>query len=207
MGRRKKKAAGDKDGGVAEPASAAAPKPRRARNSDHLKNKKLHGLEFGLTQRNNILIDCWAADRVPREVIIACFENAGIYPPEASANLLSPKKPSRNSRRIEKVQAVQELSRISNDISLTTDEKLLQSSQLLEDIMELDKYEQTSAESLCPLKRKKKKNKSASRKGKKGTKVHAVPAGRTRQAQLQAAEAAAAAAAAAIIPKVLTNST
>ena len=134
MGRRKQKGAGDKVGGVAKPASAAASKPRRARTLDHLKNKKLHGLEFGLTQRNNILIDCWAADRVPREVIIACFENAGIYPPEASANLLSPKKPTRNSRRIEKVQAAQELSRISNDTSLTTDEKLVQSSQILEDI-------------------------------------------------------------------------
>ena len=166
MGRNKKRAAGDKVGGVAKPASAAAPKPPRARNLDYLKNKKLHGLEFGLTQRNNILIDCWAADRVPREVIIACFENAGIYPPEASAKLLSPKTPTRNSRRVEKMQATQELSRIANDVSLSTDDKLVQSSKILEDVMELEKYEQVSAESLCPPKRKpkQKKKKAKTRK-------------------------------------------
>ena len=132
MGKSKKKGAGDKAGGVAKPASAAAAKPRRARNFDHLKNKKLHGLEFGLTQRNNILIDCWAADRVPREVIIDCFEKAGIYPPEASANLLSPQQATRSSRRVGKVQAARDLARIANDTSLSTDQKLVQSSEIAE---------------------------------------------------------------------------
>jgi hypothetical protein len=128
---------------------------------DHLKNKKLHGLEFGLTQRNNILLDCYAADRVSREVILACFENAGIYPPEASASLLDPQKSTRSSRRISKVEAGKELKRITNDSNLSTDERIILCSQVCEEVMELSKYEQASAEDLCNRKREKKKKKKS----------------------------------------------
>ena len=69
-------AAGRKSG-KARKSAAVSSKPARSRSLEHLKNKKLHVLEFGLTQRNNILIDCWAAYRVPREVIIECFEKGG----------------------------------------------------------------------------------------------------------------------------------
>ena len=115
-------AAGGKQGKKLKKAApaAASNNPAGARNLDHLKNKKLHGLEFGLTQRNNILLDCYAADRVPREVILACFENAGIYPPEASVSLIDPQKSTRSSRRISKVEAGQELKRITNDPNLST---------------------------------------------------------------------------------------
>jgi hypothetical protein len=154
MGKRKTKV-----GGVAKPASAvAAANPPRARNFDHLKNKKLHGLEFGLTQRNNILIDCWAADRVPQSVIIECFEKAGIYPPGASAALVSDEASNRNSRRIQKMEAGKELQRIATDMTLSTDQRITQCSEVLEDIMELSKYEQLSPEKLCPQKRKKKRS-------------------------------------------------
>ena len=135
--------------------SGKEPAAPRARNLDHLKNKKLHGLEFGLTQRNNILIDCWAADRVSQEVIMDCFKKAGIYPPGASAALVPEQARTRNSRRIEKVEAGKELQRIANDMTLTTDQRITQCSEVLEDIMELSKYEQLSPEKLCPLKRKK----------------------------------------------------
>jgi hypothetical protein len=161
MGRRQKKAAGGKVGGVAKPASAAAAKPPRARNFDHLKNKKLHGLQFGLTQRNNILIDCWAADRVPPGVIMECFEKAGIYPPGASAALVDDAS-NRHSRRIQKVEASKELQRIANDKTLSTDQIITQSSVVLEDIMELSKYEQLPPEMLCPRKRQKKRHKQGS---------------------------------------------
>lgn len=140
---------------VKVPKSAAvSSKPARTRSLEHLKNAKMHGLEFGLTQRNNILIDCWAADRVPREVIIECFEKAGIYPPGASAALVSRGASSRNSRRIEKMEAGRELQRIANDMTLSTDQRIIQSSKVLEDVLELPKYEQIPAEQLCPQKRK-----------------------------------------------------
>lgn len=146
---------------VKVPKSAAvSSKPARTRSLEHLKNKKLHGLEFGLTQRNNILIDCWAADRVPREVIIECFEKAGIYPPGASAALVSRGASSRNSRRIEKMEAGRELQRIANDLTLSTDQRIIQSSKVLEDVLELPKYEQIPAEQLCPQKRKRRRAKS-----------------------------------------------
>jgi hypothetical protein len=140
--------------------SGKEPAAPRARNLDHLKNKKLHGLEFGLTQRNNILIDCWAADRVSQEVIMDCFEKAGIYPPGASAALVPEQSRTRNSRRIEKVEAGKELQRIANDMTLTTDQRITQCSEVLEDIMEISRYEQLSPEKLCPLKRKKCKRSS-----------------------------------------------
>ena len=160
---RKKTAGGKKGKKVKQTAPAvASSKPARARNLDHLRNKRMHGLEFGLTQRNNLLIDCYAADRVPREVILACFEDAGIYPPEASATLVSKQQSTRTSRRIAKVDASKDLQRISNDPNLSTDQKIIQCSQVVENVMELAKYEQTSAEDLCPRKRKKKKKRKKS---------------------------------------------
>jgi hypothetical protein len=159
---RKKTARGKKGKKVKQTAPvAASSKPARARNLDHLKNKKLHGLEFGLTQRNNILMDCYAADRVPREVILDCFEKAGIYPPEASFSLLDKQSSTRSSRRISKVEAGKELKRIANDPILSTDEKLIQCSQVCEDVMELSKYEQASAEDLCFRTRGKNKKKKS----------------------------------------------
>ena len=156
-------AAGGKQGKKLKKAAiaAASKNPAGARKLDHLKNKKLHGLEFGLTQRNNILLDCYAADRVPREVILACFENAGIYPPEASTSLLDPQKPTRSSRRITKVEAGKELKRIANDSSLSTDQRIIECSKVCEEVMELSKYEQVSAEDLCNKKRGKKKKKKS----------------------------------------------
>ena len=162
MGR--KKAGDGKRGKPTAPATVSS-KPVRPRNLDHLKNKKMHGLEFGLTQRNNVLIDCYAADRVPREVILDCFEKAGIYPPEASASLVSQQQSSyRTSHRIAKVDAGKELQRIANDRSLSTDQIIIQCSQVVEDVMELSMYDQTPAEDLCPKKRdKKKKHKKVER--------------------------------------------
>ena len=132
-------AAGGKQGKKLKKAAiaAASKNPAGARRLDHLKNKKLHGLEFGLTQRNNILLDCYAADRVPREVILACFENAGIYPPEASVSLIDPQKSTRSSRRITKVEAGKELKRITNDSSLSTDQRIIECSKVCEEVMEL----------------------------------------------------------------------
>jgi hypothetical protein len=146
--------------GKVRKSAAVSSKPARSRSLEHLKNKKLHGLEFGLTQRNNILIDCWAADRVPREVIIECFEKAGIYPPGASAALVSRGTSSRSSRRVEKMEAGKELTRINNDMTLSTDQRIIQSSKVLENVLELLKYEQIPAEQLCPQKRKNKGRKA-----------------------------------------------
>jgi hypothetical protein len=91
---------------------------------------------------------------VPREVIIECFEKAGIYPPGASAALVSRGAASRNSRRIEKMDAAKALQQIANDMTLSTDQKIIKSSEVLENILELPKYEQIPAEQLCPQKRK-----------------------------------------------------
>ena len=139
----KKKVAGVKSGKNSKRAvpAASAAAPSIPDTPAHLKNKKLHGLEFGLTQRNNILIDCWAVDRVPREVIIACFENAGIYPPEASGRSLKTdaSQPTRSSRRINKQQAVQDIQALVSDNSLNNDQKLVQCSLALEGIMDLAK--------------------------------------------------------------------
>jgi len=104
-------------------AATASSALARTRNFDHLKNKKLHGLEFGLTQRNNILIDCYAADRVSRDVILECFEKAGIYPPGASAALLPKAKATRSSRRITKVDASKEMQRIANSMDISVDDR------------------------------------------------------------------------------------
>ena len=160
----KKKVAGGKTSKRSASAAAdtASSAPARTRNADHLKNQKLHGLEFGLTQRNNILIDCYAADRVPRDVILECFEKAGIYPPGASAALVPKVEAIRSSRRIVKVDAAKDIQRIANNLELSVDERIIQISQVVEDVMELAKFEQVPVESLCPKRRGRKGKKKVS---------------------------------------------
>jgi hypothetical protein len=89
-------------------------------------------------------------------------QKAGIYPPGASAALVSDGASNRSSRRIKKLEASKELQRIANDKTLSTDQVITQSSVVLEDVMELSKYEQLPPEKLCPPKRQKKRNKQGS---------------------------------------------
>ena len=100
-----------------------------------------------------------------RDVILECFEKAGIYPPGASAALLPKATSTRSSRRITKVDASKEMQRIANSTDLSVDDRIIQISRVVEDVMQLTRYEQVSAESLCPKRRGRKGKKTVSRGG------------------------------------------